>query len=97
MRRNRRDAHHLEIVRALRAAGYYVLVLADLKHGVFDLMVVSKSRQQLTTLMEIKTPGEHLTEDEQRFSDAYPGAQTVVFSVEQALAHMRLIDTWVIE
>jgi hypothetical protein len=97
MTRNRRDIHHMEIVRALRHAGYFVIDLSDLKHGVFDLHVVSKSKQRLTTLMEVKTPGEHLTEDEQRFADNYPGAKTIVFSVEQALAHMHLLDEWRIE
>ena len=88
----RRDGNQNEIVAALRRAGYFVIDLADLGNGVFDLLVVSKSKFRLVTLMEVKIPGQWLTPEEQIFYDTYPGEKTIVFSMDEALAHMALLD-----
>jgi hypothetical protein len=92
MRGNRRDTNQTSIVEALRGAGYWVAITADIKHGFPDLIVASKGHPPLFKLMEIKVPGEHLTEDELIFFANCPGDKEIITSPEMALASMCLLD-----
>lgn len=80
----RRDDNEPEIVKALRKAGAYVAFIDE----PCDLIV---GYQGHTVLFEIKDGAKapsarKLTDNEQRFHDAWTGGQLhVVLSVEQAL------------
>lgn len=86
------DKNHLAIVQALRRCGWYVISLAPLGGGVPDILVVSKSDHSRVLLMEIKSPGGKLTDQEKLFFAAYPGRATIVYSPEGAVENMSMFE-----
>ena len=88
MRAARIDAHHEQVVSALRAAGASVQSLAGVGKGVPDLLVGFQGK---TLLMEVKdgrkTPSERrLTDDQIRWHGAWNGGPlAIVDGVDAAL------------
>lgn len=82
-RHGRRDRNHAEIVRALSCAGRRVIDLADVGRGCPDLLVSWGGGPNL--LMEVKSDGGELTEDQRRFFATWPGPKVVVRCVADAL------------
>lgn len=76
------DANQKEIVQALRDAGCTVEVLSDVGRGVPDLLVGLRCRN---FLLEVKVPGEDLTEDQVKWHGKWRGLAKVVRSVEEAI------------
>ena len=91
----RRDNNHVDVREGLRKAGYFVLDLGDVGDGCPDLLVVSKSN--LVELVEVKMPGEKLTDDETKFMKRYPGRYLIARSAEDVLSDMAIIDDWRID
>jgi len=63
----RTDANQPEIVRGLRALGFFVLDVSSLAHVGFDLLVLGMHRRWLLPMLlavEVKMPGGKLTERE---------------------------------
>ncbi len=90
MRRARKvDGNQAAIVKALRDAGRFVEVLSDVGRGVPDLLVSWSSR---CLLMEVKMPGEKLTEHQLDWHRRWKGpAIAVVRSVDDALIATEVI------
>lgn len=83
MRRAARvDNNHGEIVAALRAVGASVQSLASIGRGCPDVLCGYRMRHYL---LEIKSPGGRLTEDESRWIAGWRAEVHVVDSVEDAL------------
>lgn len=76
------DKTQKEIVMTLRNAGAKVCILSDVGSGVPDLLV--KFRGTLY-LMEAKSKGGRLTQDERNFYDDWQDVTTIVYSSEDAL------------
>lgn len=78
MRRARKvDANQAEIVAALRAAGCSVEVLSDVGRGVPDLLVGHRLENYL---IEVKQPGEHLTEAQVAWRYQWAGEYMIMTS-----------------
>ena len=86
----RRDNNHAEIRDGLRECGYFVIDLADVGNGVPDLLVISSCAMML---MEVKRPGENLTEMERLFHATCPSKCVVVHTVEEAVMLMRVQES----
>jgi hypothetical protein len=84
------DGNHAEIRDGLRAAGYTVLDLSKAACGIPDILALSKCGASV--FMEIKMPGEKLTDAERKFHAIYTGLCCVVFSLEDALDKLEKID-----
>jgi hypothetical protein len=84
MRRARRvDGNQKAVVEALRDAGRFVEVLSDVGRGVPDLLVSWGGK---SLLLEVKMPGEKLTEDQLHWHRSWKGpAVAVVRSPAEAL------------
>ena len=76
------DRNQADIVRALRQAGAEVTPTHTLGHGFPDLVAGFRG---VTYLLEVKMPGEHLTEDEERWHRRWSGQVSIVYSEEDAL------------
>lgn len=80
------DRNQNDIVDALRRVGAAVTVLSSVGNGCPDILVGFRGQWYM---MEIKVPGEHLTEDEEAWwVDAKRLAEIppcIVYSVEGAL------------
>jgi len=74
------DANQAEIVQALRSVGAGVCSLADLGHGVPDLLVCYRRH---LFLIEVKAPKGELTPDERAWHALWP--VSVARSIEDAL------------
>jgi hypothetical protein len=83
----RTDANHAEIREGLRRCGYRVFDVHSLP-GRLDLDVLAKSG--LIVPVEVKQPGEGLTEKEQTYLAFWPGI--VVYSVDDALEKLAKFD-----
>lgn len=94
MRANRRDANHAEIRDGLRKCGYVVFDVADSKVIHTDLLVLSKGN--MPVLIEIKMPGEKLTDKEEKFWQEYKGALEIAYSLEDAIKVMEYWDCVVV-
>ena len=82
-RHGKTDNNQTEIVAGLRAVGASVTSLADLGHGVPDLLVGHHGE---TFLMEVKTPEGSLTPDQVEYNQTWRGRTImVVRSVEDAI------------
>jgi hypothetical protein len=79
----RRDNNHAAIREGLRQCGFFVSDTAEIGNGFPDLLAVSKSG--VAVLLEVKVPGEHLTEMEKVFHVNYPGPIAIVRSPEEAI------------
>lgn len=86
------DKNQPEIVKALRKAGYKVWHTHRAGFGFPDILVLSKTH--IPALIEIKMPGEKMTEAEQKFFDEYCAPHTVAYSAEEAIEFMRKCDTF---
>ena len=73
--RARRDLNHTEIREAFRRLGWSVWDTAACGHGAPDLVVGKHGRN---VLVEIKSPGGVLTQDEADFSAAWRGEYITV-------------------
>lgn len=76
------DRNQADIVRALRQVGAEVTPTHTLGHGFPDLVAGFRG---VTYLLEVKMPGEHLTEDEERWHRRWSGQVSIVYSEEDAL------------
>ena len=81
---SRVDANQVEIVAALRKAGWEVAHL-HMVGGIPDLLVSQKSTG-ITMLVEVKVPGGKLTPAEAKFCEDWPGEIVVVYSGEDAVS-----------
>jgi hypothetical protein len=95
MRAKRRDGNQSEIFSALIKAGYFVYDLASHGNGIPDLLVTSKSH--IDCFLEIKMPGEKLTDLEKLFFNLHPGKHFIVRSAEEALDYMADLDGYTVE
>lgn len=84
------DKNQPEIVAALRKAGYRVHHTHRAGFGFPDLLVESKTR--IAVLLEIKMPGEKLTEAEKKFFDEYRCPHKIVYSASEAIEFMQKCD-----
>lgn len=88
-RKRRKDGNQDEIVAALRKAGRFVEVLSDVGRGVPDLLVSWRGGDPwggTMLLMEVKMPGEKLTDDQIDWHLKWRGpAVAVVRSAAEAL------------
>ena len=79
------DANQSQIVRELRALGFRVDIVSQLKK-LYDLVVTGQTnvrngfRDTLTLRVEIKMPGCGLTVDEQEYWDAEPFPRTLIIA-----------------
>jgi hypothetical protein len=80
--RGRVDKLQSEIVLGLRTAGVKVAITSNIGNGFPDLLV--KFRGTLY-LMEIKSKGGKLTQDERDFFDEWQDVTTVIYSLDDAL------------
>jgi Holliday junction resolvase len=90
MRAARVDQNHVEIVKALRDYGAFVVSLATVGKGVPDLLVGYKRH---TILMEIKYGNNKLTEDQIVFHGKWTGGiLAVVSDIESAIRVLKLVE-----
>lgn len=82
------DKNQVEIIDTLRRAGASVLLLHQLGRGCPDIAVGYKNE---TYLMEIKSKGGRLTQDEQYFFDWWKGHAIVVYNSDEALRAIGVI------
>lgn len=81
------DANQPQIVRELRALGFRVDIVSQLKK-MYDLVVTGQTnvrdgfRDTLTLRVEVKMPGEGLTPAEQEYWDAEPFPETLIIARE---------------
>lgn len=80
--RGRVDKLQSEIVLGLRMAGVKVAITSNIGNGFPDLLV--KFRGTLY-LMEIKSKGGKLTQDEKDFFSEWQDVTTVIYSLDDAL------------
>ena len=86
------DGNHAAIRDGLRACGYACFDVHALP-GRLDLDVLSRSG--IIIPLEIKMPGEPLTEAEEKYLECWPGF--VVYSLDQAKEIMQTVDEWRVE
>jgi hypothetical protein len=86
------DRNHPQIVNHLRACGYKIFDVHSLP-GRLDIDVLSKSG--LIIPLEIKVPGEKLTEAEETYLSQWPGY--IVHSEDEAQRLMERIDQWKVQ
>jgi len=85
------DANQKEIVAALRAAGWKVHDTHALGGGIPDLAVWREGGPRVW--VEIKMPGEKVTEAERAFFSAWgAGDKLIVYGAEDALEKLRAFD-----
>jgi len=78
------DRNHGAIRDGLRRLGYRVFDCSRLGGGFPDLLVWDKRK---LVLLEVKMPGEQLTQDEEVFHSLFPVA--IVHTVDEALEALR--------
>lgn len=76
------DLNQQEIVNALRQIGCSVAVTSSLGNGFCDLCVGYRGRN---LLVEVKSPGGRLTDDQVKFRDNWKGQYSVVESIAEAV------------
>jgi Holliday junction resolvase len=81
-KRGKTDVNQIEIVQALRAAGAHVAITSNLGGGFPDIICLYNSQ---VVLMEIKSKGGRMTEEEQAFYNEWQDGMVVVYSIEEAL------------
>jgi AmiR/NasT family two-component response regulator len=86
------DLFHGRIKAALSQAGYYVVDTSHTGNGFPDLLVCGRQHDDQVMLMEIKTPGEGLNENEIIFHLNYPGPICIVYSEQEAVDQMQEFD-----
>ena len=82
------DANQPQIVAELRQAGCSVTDLHTVGAGCPDLVA---GWQGKTFLLEVKSPGGKLTDDEQTWFDEWRGQAAIIYSAEDALRIMGVI------
>ena len=87
----RRDRNHVEIREGLRQCGFAVLDLGDVGSGCPDLLVCSQSGNM--TLVEVKMPGERLTEAERLFFATWPGQCVIATRIEEIVMMLRIAES----
>jgi hypothetical protein len=82
------DGNQAQIVRELRAFGFRVDIVSQLKK-LYDLVVTGRNAKgKIQTLrVEIKMPGADLTVDEKEYWDAepFPGTLIIAYETEDVL------------
>lgn len=89
MRHGRTDANQTEIVRALRDVGAFVQSLADLGHGVPDLLVGFRGKW---FVFEVKTNNGKLTPDETDWHGRACAPVFIARGVDEALRMIGAIE-----
>lgn len=82
MRYGKPDTTQRGIVDALRRLGVSVSITSGLGKGFPDLTVGNRGR---TLLLEVKSPGGHMTEPEEHFHRTWKGCAECVYTIEQAV------------
>ena len=85
---HRVDANQGQIVSALRKCGVGVRSLAGIGDGMPDLLCYSTRSGYV--LIEVKQPGEGLTDDQVKFHGDWPGRIHIVETVDEALRACRV-------
>jgi len=80
--RAKADRNQPQVVKALRAAGWAVRHTHTIGQGWPDLVV---AKQGVTAVVEIKMPGEKLTDAEVEFFETWPGAKMIVYDEQDAV------------
>jgi len=90
-KRAKRDKNERQIILDLRAIGAGVIQISI--KGVCDLLVGHINNLGIPTnyLIEIKQPGEGLTEDESEFFRTWPGQKGIAHNTQEALAIIGVI------
>lgn len=79
------DNNHRDIRSALRAAGFITWDCSQFGKGLPDLMLNLSGH---ICFLEVKSPGERLTDDERKFFDDFAGCLvTVVYGTADALRY----------
>ena len=91
----RADGNQAEIVAALRKAGYQVLDFHQAGFGVPDLLVCAKvdygdTLARWSCWVEVKKPGELLTQAERQFFDKAPGQKIIVYDAAGAVSKLQM-------
>lgn len=83
------DGNQAEIVRGLRAADYLVSITSQLGNGYPDLNATKRTGGPVW-IIEVKRPGEKLTEKEHAFHIAWRHCPylIIIYSLEDALEKM---------
>jgi hypothetical protein len=84
----RTDKNQTEIVQALRKAGAVVLILSNQGEGCPNILTGFRGNLML---MEIKSKGGRLTQDEKEFYSKWLPYMVVVYSIEDALKAVGVI------
>ena len=79
------NSNQSAIVAALRAAGATVRSLAELGHGIPDLLVGWRGVNYLVEVKNLDGKGDSLTDDEKEFHGAWRGQVCIVRTVNEAL------------
>jgi len=81
----RTDSNHSEIREGLRQVGHMVVDMSHVGHGVPDLIVLTRLHK-LRLWLEVKMPGEKLTDAEAALFPHLPGDSVrIVRSLQEAL------------
>lgn len=84
------DKNQPEIMQALQAAGYRCWSTHRAGFGIPDVLALSKTN--IPVLLEIKMPGEKLTDAETKFHFVYDAPIAIVDSIEAAIKTMQQYD-----
>lgn len=84
----RTDGNHQEIREALRQAGYSVIDYSRAGMGIPDLCAM---RGAFRCWVEVKMPGEGLTDAEHRFFESAPGCKIVATTPEDAVEQLQAL------
>jgi hypothetical protein len=76
----RRDLLHRDVGKRFRAAAWFAFDTADRGDGFPDWLVCSPAGR--VVLVEVKSPGGVLTDDEVKFSEEYPGEYATVYRLD---------------
>jgi len=86
------DRNQAEVVAALRAAGWVVIPMNVMRGKWLDLAI---SKQGVTIAVEVKMPGEALTESERKFVDEWAGLTMVAYSGQEAVdTAAKMLEFW---
>jgi Holliday junction resolvase len=85
----RTDANQTQIVRALRAYGFSVEILAGLGNGVPDLLVGGGGTTWLFEVKNLDGRGVRMTPAEVRFHTTWRGQVAVITDIQQAIEVIR--------
>lgn len=94
-RRAKKDGNHKVITQALEDAGYQVIDTSGVGPNAIpgwpDIEVVTKTTC-IGVKIEIKMPGEELSEAEEKFHAKYTGPLGIAYSADEAISIMQWFE-----